>query len=472
MTLDKRFAIIDRAGIARYPYVGATGAAKGLFTLRSGSDSNGTRKSTYVKTIEEVVRGAVIDGYRLRVKAPGESGGGSLSLHAAQQAAGYMIAPELEHLVASAALQPMGLLPPQSSTMTAASPIEEAKEFVLKRVQEPALNSPDLAKKIKAQVKHSDIWLRQFKRIGDLYAYLRRFSQDKEDTVYLEMKKRGLSTFEDVTGEFAERFAPWLGDRTRASDFVIGQEYSAHEVLIFSGSYDTRAGGMFVIESEGTPRYVVIKATLSGGKYANSWLEQGRRLKYFFKSISQGEKQVFGEHFQANAAILKNRDIPILTFVRPSDTGPFKFHGAFIYASHHVETDGSKWFELVRNREQRDVPADAEFLADEFNTLVEKSLSDSAPERQKRLKKSPKKPAKILVQTYAYARNPDVVAEVLARAAGHCERCKVPGPFLSRATGKPYLEVHHKITLANGGDDTVENAIALCPNCHRQSHYG
>ncbi len=25
--------------------------------------------------------------------------------------------------------------------------------------------------------------------------------------------------------------------------------------------------------------------------------------------------------------------------------------------------------------------------------------------------------------------------------------------------------------LANNGDDTVENAIALCPNCHRKAHY-
>jgi len=34
------------------------------------------------------------------------------------------------------------------------------------------------------------------------------------------------------------------------------------------------------------------------------------------------------------------------------------------------------------------------------------------------------------------------------------------------------LEVHHKVPLAEGGDDTVENAIALCPNCHRHAHYG
>lgn len=65
-----------------------------------------------------------------------------------------------------------------------------------------------------------------------------------------------------------------------------------------------------------------------------------------------------------------------------------------------------------------------------------------------------------------------MVAEVLYRANGHCENCKSAAPFLRDLDNSPYLEVHHKKTLADGGDDTVENAIALCPNCHRKAHYG
>lgn len=57
-------------------------------------------------------------------------------------------------------------------------------------------------------------------------------------------------------------------------------------------------------------------------------------------------------------------------------------------------------------------------------------------------------------------------------AKGICERCRKPAPFIRDNDNSPYLEVHHKIPLADGGDDTVENAIALCPNCHRQAHYG
>ena len=85
---------------------------------------------------------------------------------------------------------------------------------------------------------------------------------------------------------------------------------------------------------------------------------------------------------------------------------------------------------------------------------------------------APKKPESISVTIKVYVRNPDVVAAVLARAKGVCEGCKKPAPFIRAKDNSPYLEVHHKIQLAKGGEDTVLNAIALCPNCHREYHYG
>jgi 5-methylcytosine-specific restriction protein A len=84
----------------------------------------------------------------------------------------------------------------------------------------------------------------------------------------------------------------------------------------------------------------------------------------------------------------------------------------------------------------------------------------------------PKKPRTRIISVVAYDRNPHVVRSVLKRAAGVCEDCGQPAPFNRISTGKPYLEVHHKIRLADGGDDSVENALAVCPNCHRRSHYG
>ena len=103
---------------------------------------------------------------------------------------------------------------------------------------------------------------------------------------------------------------------------------------------------------------------------------------------------------------------------------------------------------------------------------VAKSEADSDEERLRRLEMAPKKPDLIPVTTTVFKRNPDVIAEVLKRANGVCEGCNNVAPFPRKIDGSPYLEVHHIVMLSDGGDDTVQNAQALCPNCHRKAHYG
>lgn len=113
-----------------------------------------------------------------------------------------------------------------------------------------------------------------------------------------------------------------------------------------------------------------------------------------------------------------------------------------------------------------------ESYEEDFRNKVSESLAQGSSQRRDRLKTAPKKPEKITVTTVSYIRNPDVVAEVLSRAQGVCERCGGDAPFIRRKDQTPYLEVHHIKQLSKGGDDTVENAIALCPNCHREQHFG
>ena len=108
----------------------------------------------------------------------------------------------------------------------------------------------------------------------------------------------------------------------------------------------------------------------------------------------------------------------------------------------------------------------------EFEEGVQESISLTSNERKKRLSSATKKPESIIVLTRIFKRNPDVVAEVLHRANGSCEKCGKNAPFNRASNGTPYLEVHHSIRLSDGGDDSVTNAVALCPNCHRKTHYG
>ena len=111
-------------------------------------------------------------------------------------------------------------------------------------------------------------------------------------------------------------------------------------------------------------------------------------------------------------------------------------------------------------------------VEDTFKREVAKSLQQSQSDRLARLREASPTPSTMQVVSTIHVRNPDVVAEVLFNANGRCGSCGAHAPFNRKSNGQPYLEVHHNVPLAVQGQDTVDNASALCPNCHRRAHYG
>ena len=81
------------------------------------------------------------------------------------------------------------------------------------------------------------------------------------------------------------------------------------------------------------------------------------------------------------------------------------------------------------------------------------------------------KPSSTMRKIVAWGRDPKVRAHVLQRAKKHCELCGAPAPFVD-SDHVPFLEVHHVKRLVDGGADVPRNAVALCPNCHREAHHG
>lgn len=63
-------------------------------------------------------------------------------------------------------------------------------------------------------------------------------------------------------------------------------------------------------------------------------------------------------------------------------------------------------------------------------------------------------------------RDPDVRRQVLARALKGCERQTCP----DTRTYPGFLDVHHVLGVEKS--DRVWTCVALCPNCHRDAHYG
>ena len=101
--------------------------------------------------------------------------------------------------------------------------------------------------------------------------------------------------------------------------------------------------------------------------------------------------------------------------------------------------------------------------------LEKKAQKAKSPDLTKRALSAKGKPSKRSVVTVQYERDQYVVEYVKKRARGNCELCEMPAPFITK-NGFPYLEAHHIVWLSEGGDDTVKNTVALCPNCHRKMH--
>ena len=93
--------------------------------------------------------------------------------------------------------------------------------------------------------------------------------------------------------------------------------------------------------------------------------------------------------------------------------------------------------------------------AEQLRTKAEENQSERASSRA--------------VKTNTFVRNPYVSEYAKLQANGRCQLCGSQAPFKDQ-NNKPYLETHHIEWLSEGGADTIENTVALCPNCHRKMH--
>jgi 5-methylcytosine-specific restriction protein A len=347
--------------------------------------------------------------------------------------------------------------------------VAQAIEFVCESFFDPTIDHPECDGKVRDIAVNYRGWVRAFTHTGDLFDFLQFLNASSDMTVFSSQSKLGLKTISDAVSDFEVRFRSELADRLNLDGLKIGETYPSQMIHAMCGSYDMRSGGILPrLRENGTVEFVSIKATLSGGIYPNEWLNKGKRLKYFMKARSGDFKETYIE----NASIIENPQSPVLAFVRNTKKENFTYWGRFFPIAIHTEMDGSKWFELAEWSNGLSQLQSVEEESSQLAEQVRRSLTQNSTERQRRLAGAPSQPEKYRATTTVFKRNPDVIAEVLCRANGICEACAAMAPFNRQSDETPYLEVHHKIPLSKDGPDTVENAVALCPNCHRQEHFG
>ena len=186
-------------------------------------------------------------------------------------------------------------------------------------------------------------------------------------------------------------------------------------------------------------------------------------------------------HLRSGTAFTANVGAPALRFFlsRITELGPHELLTALGAVNLHIRRYEAQGKTAVSIREvlkeftvQLATTAVPTTQTEDFAIEVKASLSDSPEARRARLSNALDKPTAMLRLVIDYKRNPDVVAEALHRANGVCGKCNKSAPFNRAKDNSPYLEIHHVIQLAHGGPDNMENVIALCPNCHRESHFG
>jgi 5-methylcytosine-specific restriction enzyme A len=113
-------------------------------------------------------------------------------------------------------------------------------------------------------------------------------------------------------------------------------------------------------------------------------------------------------------------------------------------------------------------------LTDEQARAFEESQAQiarrlSMMELETRARNAKKLPTIRAAQVSTYVRDAAVAEYAKRRADGICDLCEEDAPFRT-TRNDAYLECHHIKWLAHGGEDTTENTVALCPNCHRKMH--
>lgn len=216
---------------------------------------------------------------------------------------------------------------------------------------------------------------------------------------------------------------------------------------------------------------VAVSILHTGKNYSDNMSSKG--IDYDFPNTNRN-----GSHDQNEIQALKNcfeSKIPLFVITKASNQKLRNVHIGLVQTFDEINAKAFIRFvaqdKLFPTANETIKESQAEYKVT-FENEVNESLDDSSENRQRRLASRSTKPKVVYRLVQDYRRDPDVVAEALYRAEGFCEKCKEKAPFIKRSNGEPYLEVHHIIPLSLGGLDSLENVISLCPNCHREIHFG
>jgi 5-methylcytosine-specific restriction enzyme A len=221
--------------------------------------------------------------------------------------------------------------------------------------------------------------------------------------------------------------------------------------------------------SKSTNTLVLVSKSTRDALYKDKWL--GNILHY------TGEGQIGDQKLsRANKILADSPTTTIGLFLfEKLDVNQYRYRGRCILAEQpypeiQKDQNGDERTVLMFPLRLIDDIADLSELEKAFKErVIEASLLSNEELRKRAMNSQPGPVGKRKVFSTYFQRNADVAEHAKRRANGVCQLCENAAPF-NDSRGKPFLETHHIQWLANEGSDTIDNTVALCPNCHRKMH--
>ncbi len=265
-----------------------------------------------------------------------------------------------------------------------------------------------------------------------------------------------------------------IAQPTPIPHFALGEVYDRRRDIHgpYGGSFQSGIAPSSVADA------IFIFTGDTGGQYG--YADQEELDAQGVRSFSYtGEGQIGDMEFvRGNRAILEhsNDGRALHLFQSLGKSKGQKYLGEFVYAGHKFMLGPDRNGDIRRLIVFRLVAvADARAIEDavgddDANSTIRMTLADA---RRIALAAAAggATPAKESAARTLYVRSKAVRDYVLMRAAGRCELCDQPAPFI-RKNGTPYLEPHHTTRVSDGGPDHPKFVGAVCPTCHRELHFG
>ena len=289
-----------------------------------------------------------------------------------------------------------------------------------------------------------------------------------DDFAFLE--EYGILSNESLSDYLKLHYADELNNYCGIEDLIIGNVYSNSEIAnTFKCS---NMGGMR--RSKETNSLVLI-AKHNNPLYDDQWTEDG--ILNYTGMGTEGDQSI--EFAQNKTLTIAQREgIKVYLFESYKDN-EYYYDGEVVLAAppfQAEELDANGKLRKVVKFPLKKVNSSTSILVDIKD--IEKSEQEKIKEVRKYDVNEIKKRAKTAestnvttkeVKTTYRERNQYIAEYTKERANGICDLCGEEAPFKDK-TGRPYLESHHVITLAEDGPDAIFNTVAICPNCHRKIH--